>query len=61
VTIFEKLRHAWYQLKLAKKSAETAKRYSTDHSVVFGTAGFAIENVEKAMKLIEEVGKDLKR
>ena len=60
MTTLDKLRHAWQELQLAKKAAETAHKHATDYSVVFGTTGFTIEHLEKALKLLEEAGRDLK-
>lgn len=55
-----KLREAYRELKSAKKKVTTAHSHSTDQSVVFGTTGFALENIEKAIKAVEEVAKELK-
>ena len=57
----EKLRHAWKHLNSAKDAATQARTYRTDPSLVYGCAGFALEHLEKARKLIEEVGKELGR
>ena len=57
----EKLREAWRQLTAAKKAASQARTYQTDPALVSGCAGFALEHIEKARRLIEEVGKELGR
>jgi hypothetical protein len=59
--LLKKLREAWRQLESAKKSVTNAQTHKTDAAVVFGCTGFAIEHINKAKRLIEEVGKDLKR
>jgi len=57
----EKLRHAWKHLKAAKEAAAQARTYQTDPALVSGCAGLALEHIEKARKLIEEVGEELTR
>jgi hypothetical protein len=57
----EKLRQAWKHLKSAKEAAAQARTYQTDPALVSGCAGFALEHIEKARKLIEEVGKEITR
>ncbi len=57
----EKLRMIWIELKIARQCASQAQRYKTDHALVYGAAGFALEHLEKAMKLVEELGRDEKR
>ena len=57
----EKLRMIWAELKLAKQCTSQAQRYKTDHTLVHGAAGFALERLEKAMKLVEELGREEKR
>ena len=59
--LLNKLREAWRQLESAKKSVTNAQTHKTDAAVVFGCTGFAIQHINKAKRLIEEVGKDLKR
>jgi hypothetical protein len=59
--LLKKLREAWRQLESAKKSVNNAQTHKTDAAVVFGCTGFAIEHINKARQLIEEVAKDLKR
>jgi hypothetical protein len=56
-----KLRQAWKHLKWAKEAAAQARTYQTDPALVSGCAGFALEHIEKARKLIEEVGKEITR
>ncbi|HSE22477.1 MAG TPA: hypothetical protein VLB68_12505 [Pyrinomonadaceae bacterium] len=56
-----KLRQAWKHLKSAKEAAAQARTYQTDPALVSGCAGFALEHIEKARKLIEEVGKEITR
>ena len=51
----------WVELKLARQSAGQAQQYKTDHALVHGAAGFALEHLEKAMKLAEELGREEKR
>ena len=57
----EKLREAWKHLKIARDAATQARTYQTDPALVSGCAGFALEHIEKARKLIEEVGKEIGR
>jgi hypothetical protein len=57
----EKLRQIWRELDCAKKSATQAKHYQTDAAVVYGAVGFALEHIEKAIKMVEELGRDEKR
>jgi hypothetical protein len=57
----EKLREAWKHLKIARDAATQARTYQTDPALVSGCAGFALEHIEKARKLIEEAGKEIGR
>lgn len=55
----KKLRAAYKELQTAKKSANQAHVNYADAAVVYGATGFTILNIERAMKLIEEVGQEL--
>ncbi len=51
----------WLELKLARRCAAQAQGYKTDHALVYGAAGFALQHLEKAMKMVEELGREEKR
>jgi hypothetical protein len=37
----------WVEFKLAQQCTSQAQRYKTDHTLVLGAAGFALEHLEK--------------
>lgn len=50
----------WLELKRARQCTSQAQRHKTDHTLVNGAAGFALEHLENAIRLVEELGGDEK-
>jgi hypothetical protein len=60
VTPISKLRQAWKELQTARKCVELAVKNKHDAALVNGHCGFALEHLDNAMKLVKEVGQELK-